>query len=226
MDIVGDIMSGGLRTGDRLPLEAAMLDQYTVSRASLREALRLLEVQGLIRLKPGPGGGPVVGSVDARNLGRTLALYFHLAGVTYLELLDAQVVLEPLVASLAAEHPDHAVAMEPFLDAPDLADLDGDAAYRRYTSDFHWAVYRLAANSVVVLISQAVTHIVADQVVATMDPIGLRSAILDEHAELARVIAEGDSARAAALMGDHFAVQRDHYRVHHPNRLGDLVEWR
>jgi hypothetical protein len=51
-DIVHDIVSGGLRTGDRLAPEAAMLDQYGVSRESLREALRLLEAQGLITIRP------------------------------------------------------------------------------------------------------------------------------------------------------------------------------
>ena len=57
-EIVRDIVRRGLETGDRLPLEAAMVEEYGVSRTSLREALRLLEVQGLISLKPGPGGGP------------------------------------------------------------------------------------------------------------------------------------------------------------------------
>ena len=54
--IVRDIVSRKLRPGDTLPLESEMLAHYRVSRASLREALRILEVQELIRLKPGPGG--------------------------------------------------------------------------------------------------------------------------------------------------------------------------
>src|SRR5579862_3784564 len=66
--IVRDIVARGLATGDALPSENAMLEHYRVSRASLREGLRLLEVQGLIRLKPGPGGGPLVGAVDPKNL--------------------------------------------------------------------------------------------------------------------------------------------------------------
>src|SRR5262245_53560806 len=75
-DITRDIISGGLATGDSLPSEAAMLTQYGVSRESLREALRLLEVQGLIAIRRGPGGGPTVGSVDPANLGRISSLYY------------------------------------------------------------------------------------------------------------------------------------------------------
>src|SRR5579864_1425673 len=81
--IVHDMVSRNLGPGDTLPAEAAMLAHYRVSRASLREALRLLEVQELIRLKPGPGGGPIVTAVDPRNLAKMTTLYLHLGGATY-----------------------------------------------------------------------------------------------------------------------------------------------
>src|SRR5439155_15826548 len=112
LEIVHDIVAQGLQAGDHLPLEAAMVEHYGVSRASLREALRLLEVQGLIALKPGPGGGPVVGSVDAPSLARTTTLYFHLGGMTYGELYQTQEMLEPLCAELAARHPDRETVQE------------------------------------------------------------------------------------------------------------------
>ncbi len=223
LDIVHDIVGRGLRSGDRLPLEAGMLEKYRVSRASLREALRLLEVQGLIRLKPGPGGGPVVGRVDARHLARTMALYLHLDGASYLHVLDAQVVFEPLSAGLAAWHPDRDAAMTPFLDVPDPETV---AEFHAHTRSFHEAVHRLAANPVVSLVTKAVTHIVSDQVLATMDPVELRPAILGEHADLARAIASGDVALATRLMAEHYEAQRSHYVVNHPGRLADLVEWR
>ena len=79
-DIVHDIVSGGLRTGDRLEPEALMLEQYGVSRESLREGLRLLEAQGLISIRRGPGGGPIVGRVDPANFGRMSTLFYHLVG--------------------------------------------------------------------------------------------------------------------------------------------------
>ena len=104
--VARDIVEHGLQFGDRLPLEAQMLEQYGVSRESLREALRLLEAQGIVSLRRGPGGGPVVGRASSMNLARTMTLYFQLAGATYEELLGAWRMLEPLAAELAARNPD------------------------------------------------------------------------------------------------------------------------
>ena len=124
-DLVRDIVSRGLQAGDKLPSEAVMLEDYGLSRESLREGLRLLEVQGLITIRRGPGGGPIVGHLDPASLGRTSTLYFHLAGATYRELLEAWIVLEPILAGRAARNPDRALVratMEPYTDIPDEHD--------------------------------------------------------------------------------------------------------
>jgi GntR family transcriptional regulator, transcriptional repressor for pyruvate dehydrogenase complex len=68
--IVHDIVTGGLEQGATLPSEAVMLSRFGVGRASLREALRILEVHGLITIKPGPGGGPIVAAPTSRSFGR------------------------------------------------------------------------------------------------------------------------------------------------------------
>ena len=201
-----------------------MVEQYGVSRASLREALRLLEVQGLIRLKPGPAGGPVVGMVQASNLARTATLYFHLASGDYHEVLATQLLLEPLCAELVAQHSERREAMAPFLKAlPVEPEAD---SYRAATVDFHTTVYRLTANNVLRLLTEAVTHIVTSHVVATMDPVELRPRIADEHAVLARAIAGATPAKASRVMKEHFAAQHDYYRAHYPDRLDRLIEWR
>jgi DNA-binding GntR family transcriptional regulator len=113
--------------------------------------------------------------------------------------------------------------MERFLASPGLRTTP---EYRRHTEDFHAAVYRLAGNPIMSLLTQAVTRIVTDHVVATMDPVELRSAILHEHAALARAIAAGQPELAGRLMAEHLAVQHDYYRRHAPERLTELVEWR
>jgi DNA-binding FadR family transcriptional regulator len=223
LELVHDIVAQGLTPGDHLPLEAAMVEHYGVSRASLREALRLLEVQGLIRIRPGPGGGPVVGTVRASNLARTASLYFHLGASTYDQLLATQVLLEPLCAQLAARHADREGALERFLTVPEI---DSESTYRGVTAGFHEEVYRLCSNPVLALLTGAVTSIVSDHVVATMDPVELRPDILREHAALAKAIARGQADRAARLMASHFQAQHDYYRARWPARLDELIEWR
>jgi DNA-binding FadR family transcriptional regulator len=222
-DIVADIVRRGLSSGDRLPLEAAMVDEYGVSRTSLREALRLLEVQGLISLKPGPGGGPVVGTVEPSFLARTLALYFHLSGSCYADVMRTQVLLESTCARLAAMNPDRERFMRPWFvqEMPD--DL---SAYRDLTTGFHGAVYELAANPVLSLLTQAATHIVTQHVIMTMDPVELRAPIVDEHAQLAEIIASGDADTAEREMAAHFQRQHDHFSARSPARLQEIIEWR
>jgi DNA-binding FadR family transcriptional regulator len=103
---------------------------------------------------------------------------------------------------------------------------DTEPDYRHLTVDFHRAVYQLAANPVVVLLTQAVTPIVTSHVVPAMDPVALRPTIVEEHRELARTIAAGHPDRARRLMALHFGAQHAYYRAHWPDRLQELIEWR
>ena len=104
-DIVDDIVVRRLREGDSLL--AGIGDAAAVRRQprDAREALRLLEVQGLISIRRGPGGGPIVGTVDPANLGRTSTLYYHLAGATYAELFDAWVVCDRMLVRAGGGEP-------------------------------------------------------------------------------------------------------------------------
>jgi GntR family transcriptional repressor for pyruvate dehydrogenase complex len=222
--LVRDMVARGLTSGDRLPTEVEMMREYGVSRASLREAIRLLEVQGLITLKPGPGGGAAVGAADYRNFARTATLYLHLGGMTYGALTQTQEVLEPLLAEGAARNPD-TVAKRAAL-APYLADdipAEGPK-YRRLSSGFHDTVARLADNGVLALLARSTSGIVTSHVTAHMDPVELRPAILDEHRAIARAICAGQHQSAKRLMADHYARQHRYLEQQWPNRLEEIVE--
>jgi hypothetical protein len=103
--IVREIMDRQLQPGELVASETAMLESYQVSRESLREALRLLETQGLVELRRGRGGGALVGAVAASNLGRLGTLYYQLEGGTYDDLLEAWVFAESALAEAAACNP-------------------------------------------------------------------------------------------------------------------------
>jgi DNA-binding FadR family transcriptional regulator len=222
-DIVHDIVADGLGTGDRLPLEAAMVDKYHASRSSVREALRLLEVQGLISLKPGPGGGPVVGSVDPAHLARTSSLYFHLGGATYESVLRTQAMFEPICAQLAALNPQRVQAMERFIGAP-AARTVGE--YRRHDVELRAVIHRLSANPIIAMLTQAINQIVADHVQVEPDAQPLERGAPNDHATLARAVAAGESETAGRLMFKHLKAMHDHYRRTDPDLLDTLIEWR
>src|SRR6266487_6303436 len=97
--IVRDIVRSGMTPSDLLPPERVMLETYETGRGTLREALRLLEFQGVIALKPGPGGGPILMNPAAAHLASTLQLLMQLNQAPYRTLIEARAVLEPVLSS-------------------------------------------------------------------------------------------------------------------------------
>ena len=224
LEIVRSIVAGGFGTGERLPTEADMLMQYGVSRESLREALRLLEVQGLITLKRGPGGGPLVGSVDPVYLARTATLYFHMCGATYDELVDTWLMTEPLLAEKAARNPDRAAvraAMKPFIEH-----VEQPPEFVAAATGFHAVIPTLADNRVFSLLLEAVGCIMVEHILRSLDPSELSEEIDEEHDAIARAISAGQGPKARRLMSEHIEHIAEHYRVNYPDRLKDIIEWR
>ena len=227
-DIVRDIVEQGLATGDSLPSEAAMLDHYGVSRESLREGLRLLEVQGLISIRRGPGGGPIVGTVDPANLGRVSTLFFYMAGATYRELFEAWVIGESVLAEMAARNPD-AEARQAAM-APYLADAANDATgeveeFLEHHVGFHAVIGSLANNHVLELTMQVYGKIVSHHVAIVNDPRTLREAIVDDHNRIAQAIAAGHHNRARDLMDSHIRAVADFTTDALGERADDYIEW-
>lgn len=225
LEIVRDIVGDGLQPGAPLPLEAEMLAKYRVSRSSLREAMRLLETQGLVAIRPGPGAGTVVGDAAPYNLGRTMTLHFHMANTRYDELLEGWEALEALLADLAARNPDAAArrrAMEPFLAS------DAATCHQSISSGlgFHDAIADLAGNRAMATMVRAIAFIVSDQVLANTERHELEAFIIDEHSALAQAVIDGQADDAVRLMRRHVAHLIDDFKACWPDRIGDRVEWR
>ncbi len=199
--IVQNIIARGQRPGDKLPHEAEMLAEYAVSRSSLREALRLLEVQGLVTIRPGPGSGTEVGRIDPANLAGTLVLYLMMERVNMDQLLDAGGMVEPLLADLAARNPDRArvrALMEPFASGA-VRDQRAPASGLA----FHEAVAELSGNPVLELVLGAVGLLVTDQVRTGAPGFRLSDATVDAHEAIADALLAGDGPAAAAAMRAH-----------------------
>lgn len=206
LHIVQDIVTRGLHYGDPLPTEAESLARYAVSRSSLREALRLLEVQGLVTIRPGPGNGTVVGKVESGMLAGTLALYLMMGRVTLDQLLDAWETVEPMLADMAARNPDRAkvhALMAPFATGARSTDRALAAGL-----DFHDSVADLSGNPVLRLVLGAVAMMVTDQVRVDAAGYRLSDETVQAHEGIADALLAGDGPGAAAAMRAHLAQVR------------------
>jgi GntR family transcriptional repressor for pyruvate dehydrogenase complex len=96
------ILSGDVAAGSHLPSERALVDQTGLSRGSIREALRKLEVEGLVRTQPGRQGGNIATLPGQEAVSHLLGLFIRGRRVQFRSLLETQFAIEPTLARLAA----------------------------------------------------------------------------------------------------------------------------
>lgn len=225
--LVNDIIERGLGPGDRLPNEAVMSEYFGVGRGSVREALRLLEVHGLISLVTGPKGGPVIVAVDPRYVARTLSLYLSLRGATIEELAHTRLFIEPHVARLAAENlsPDRSARLEAAL-AAEEAVAGGDHNYIEAANEFHYVISTMSGNRVLDLVATALKELYTGPIVGggvarvTTDP-----SIRLEHREIGEAILAGDADRAEDLMREHMNYYLGKIRDTAPSFPATRITW-
>ena len=227
-EIVEDILANSLVEGDVLPPESVMLEQYRVGRASLREALRLIEVQGLITLKPGPGGGPVVGDIHAANLGRTASLYFRFSGATYRQLIEAMLIMDPWLAELAAQRADRTMAKQLLTTSiTETNEVRGDPeGIIRIAPGFHQAVYELSGNPVLSTMTSAIDAVFIEQLLRTIDLVPHQGDFLDDHQAIANAIVNADAEESKKLATEHMQSVAECCYDQAGALLDRRIEWR
>lgn len=177
-----------------------MLERLEICRGSLREALRILEGNGLVTLKPGPGGGPVAAAHDPRNFGQMATLHLQSIGANYRQLLDARVEYETVLARK-------------------------DQQYSTATSGFHRAVGVASGNPVIALAAESIYSIWSVRETAVLYPPEDREQVSIEHEQITRAIEKHDARRAERLMREHIAYQ-EFCELRYPARMDDIVDWK
>jgi GntR family transcriptional regulator, transcriptional repressor for pyruvate dehydrogenase complex len=225
--IVDDITDGDLAPGTKLAGERDMLARFGAGRGTLRESLRFLEMNGVITVKAGPQGGPIVSDQDGQDFARVLGLFLQLRNVPFKHLVAAREVLEPELAGLAAEH------ITPTLAAPIKDSIDGMRAFlddeQNFLAEndrFHAAVATAAGNELFTLLISSL-HAITDGV-----PLGIgysrrrREAVLTAHEAVYTAIAEGDAEGARWAMRRHMREFRAYVQLHFPVIDERVLRWR
>lgn len=225
--ILHDVVSQPMQPGDMLPSEATMLRRFGVGRASLREGLRILEMHGLIRIKPGPRGGPVVTNVTSADYGRTTSLFLHRSAATYRELLEARRAIEPMMARLAAERLTDETAAEiraALAHGRDAATADADT-WSDASIRFHLAVNAASGNHVLDLYACALVIIQRHHIGPAFGA-GNRQPTIHVHDRIADAILSGDSELAEELTRLHLKKLSEVLETDYRKQLSDVVEWK
>jgi DNA-binding FadR family transcriptional regulator len=102
--LASEIRGRRLGPGAKLDAEHRMVEDLGVARATVREALRFLELQGALRIKAGPGGGPVVSVPGAEHLASVLSLHLQFTDASFRSVVDARCSIYPVLAADAAQN--------------------------------------------------------------------------------------------------------------------------
>jgi GntR family transcriptional regulator, transcriptional repressor for pyruvate dehydrogenase complex len=156
------ILDGELADGDLLPKQEELLTEYGVSRPSIREALRILEAEGLVSVRRGKFGGSVVHRPVAANAAYTLGLVLRAGRVPVEDVSSALHMIEPVCASLCASRPDRAEAVVPRLRAVHEAArqcIDDARQFTVVSRRFHEELVACCGNQTLILVIGALESV-------------------------------------------------------------------
>jgi DNA-binding FadR family transcriptional regulator len=209
------VVGGTLQPGSRLPTETVLAREFGVSRATLREALRSLAAQDLIRTAKGAGGGSYVTMPSVERVSRfvhsSITLMAYANDVTLEDLLEARELLEVPAARLAArrrgadelERLRETIPDEPMRLGPDQQFV--------YNQGFHSVVIGCCENALLTIAAQPIFGVLQRNLARTKLGRTFHRAINEQHRSIAAAIEAGDADRAGGEMHDHLLYLRPYY---------------
>jgi DNA-binding FadR family transcriptional regulator len=204
--IEAEIARRGWPAGESLGSEVDLREQYGVSRAVLREAVRLVEHHQVARMQRGPGGGLLIVTPDAGPATRASVIYLEYLGTSVEDLVAARLLLEPLATALAAERITEdgitrlrgALAAEPDRNSPGMWSHD----------PLNVVLGELSGNSVLRLFIDVLTRLTdryayLGEQLAPDELAAARARSQQWHASIVEAVIAGDAARAQTRMSDY-----------------------
>lgn len=165
-DIAGQIHElvarGKLRPGDRLPPERELSVRFNVSRNTLREALRALELSGVIEMRKGASGGAFIMPGNPEVIVNGLRNLFHLGTISPADLTEARIWIESLVVRVACERATEGdiAALEENVEEALRAEKAGDLAQRIVLHRrFHTLLAETTRNPIIRIIMESVMEV-------------------------------------------------------------------
>ena len=211
------VVDRDLKQGDRLPNEAEMIAIFGVSKGTVREALRILEAEGLISTRTGPGGGSFVNKVTVEHAKSLLANYFYFEQLSLSDFYQLRKILEPeLAANLAGKLTEEQLNELDALTAslPEPATSAQEEKEQHIASlRFHQCLAEFAENRLLGFVIAFMARSLTDLTVyrRLYDPPNYELAMKGrEHQQrLVRALRQGDADAAREIMASHMSVAEE-----------------
>jgi len=222
--LVSEIRRRRLRPGTQLAAEHRMVEELGVARATVREALRFLELQGALRIKAGPGGGPVVSAPGADHLASALSLHLQFADASFRSVVEARCSIYPVLAAEAAGNAsrDDIAALHESI-ARMHTDTSDQDLFREEGRRFMNLIATASGNRVLAILVEAL-HRMSGETSAEWDEKQRRSA-LRSYARVIRAIEDGESEDARSVMAKSLAAALRSWERTAPDELKEPVAW-
>ncbi|UGA45027.1 FCD domain-containing protein [Bradyrhizobium quebecense] len=204
------IFQAGLQPNDRLPQEVELIEMFGCSRSTIREALKSLEVQGLVQNTTGPGGGARVAPVSINRIVGLLSNYFYFQSISTAQIYQIRRLIEPelafsVVGHLTAAHfaaLDKAIAVQEHHPGG-IADWEH---HRHAEIDFHDILIEACPNPLLGLVArfvnEAIRHLIGKLGVQEFAS-SFTCENIEFHKRLMAAFRSGNAARARRVMLDH-----------------------
>lgn len=209
------IRQGQLTAGDRLPSERELCERFGVSRVTVREALRVLEANGLVEIRVGARGGAFVTAPSSRLVGEGIADLITLATLSAVEVTEARMVFElgivPLVCERATD--EDIGALYEICDRSSAA-LQDDEYPLELSAEWHTRYAQAAHNRAVAMLVESLHGplVLSLERAREVAPLHGRHGV-EEHRALVDAIAARDSSAAETLMSTHLTRTAERLRA-------------
>lgn len=212
-----DILSGRLREGDILPSQESLFTEFGVSPPAMREAIHILEVDGLVSVRRGNMGGAVVHLPSAERTAHMISMVLQSRSSTPADVSGALMHLEPICAGMCAAREDRLTEVVPYLQAEidyQIEHFEDISQYVRNARRFHEALVSRCGNEPMILLIGSLELIWSAHESSVWgdegDPVqhNTMRAALRDHQRLLAAIRDGNADRAVRLAQDHLAAAR------------------
>ena len=203
------IIRNELPDGHSLPSEAELVQDFSISRPTLREAIRILESEGLVTVARGVHGGPRVHRPDPRQAAEHFGRLLQNRGTTLGDIFSARLLIEPICARLIAEKGTKAQLKQlRALFDEGRRNVEDNAAFAGTTTRFHNKLIELSGNAPISLLMSTLNHIfelhISSKSIASTNATSPNAGIsnkaaLDATARLLEYIEAKDGAAAEAV---------------------------